>query len=425
MRLLVLGGTRFLGRALVESALARGHELTLFNRGQTNAELFPETEKIRGDRTLDLSPLDGREWDAVLDVATFLPRAVRRSVEALAGRVGRYVYVSSISAYADQSTPPVEGAPVAELDDRDAEDVEHYGALKAACEQIVVDAFGERRARRPTGADRRAARSDRPLHVLAATRGRGRPRARACPSRPAGAVHRRSRPRRLDRLGDRGATRRPLQRDRRHDLLRAAARRVPTGLGRRGDRLGAVRAARGSPASASGWSSRSGSSRRSTRRRTAPTCRRRSGRGSASGRWPRRSRTRSRGTPSARFLVRRASGSRPSGSGSCWPMPERDYSATPLSKKLGAKPGAAVVVFFTTSSGRPREALRQAQATARPSGRALGRLAEEGVEARDRPRLRDRAADRPRRGARRQQERRRWTPTGRPCASCTGSATAS
>ena len=144
MRLLVLGGTRFLGRALVESALARGHELTLFNRGQTNAELFPETEKIRGDRTLDLSPLDGREWDAVLDVATFLPRAVRRSVEALAGRVGRYVYVSSISAYADQSTPPVEGAPVAELDDRDAEDIEHYGALKAACEQIVVDAFGER-----------------------------------------------------------------------------------------------------------------------------------------------------------------------------------------------------------------------------------------------------------------------------------------
>ena len=144
MRLLVLGGTRFLGRALVGSALARGHELTLFNRGQTNADLFPEAEKIRGDRTVDLSPLDGREWDAVLDVATFLPRVVRRSVEALEGRVGRYVYVSSISAYADQSTPPVEGAPVAELDDRDAEDIEHYGALKAACEQIVVDAFGER-----------------------------------------------------------------------------------------------------------------------------------------------------------------------------------------------------------------------------------------------------------------------------------------
>jgi 2'-hydroxyisoflavone reductase len=144
VRLLVLGGTRFLGRAIVDAALERGHELTLFNRGQTNADLFPGTEKIRGDRTLDLSPLAGRDWDAVLDVATFLPRAVRRSVNALDGHVGRYVYVSSVSAYADQSTPATEGAPLAELDDRDAEEIEHYGALKAACEGIVADAFGAR-----------------------------------------------------------------------------------------------------------------------------------------------------------------------------------------------------------------------------------------------------------------------------------------
>ena len=144
MRLLVLGGTRFLGRALVEAALERGHEPTLFNRGRTNPGLFPGVEKIHGDRAVDLSPLDGGEWDAVLDVATFLPRAVRRSVEALQSCVGRYVYVSSISAYADLSTPAVEGAPLAELDDRDAEDVEHYGALKAACEGIVAEAFGDR-----------------------------------------------------------------------------------------------------------------------------------------------------------------------------------------------------------------------------------------------------------------------------------------
>ena len=144
MRLLVLGGTRFLGRAIVDAGLERGHEPTLFNRGQTNPGLFSQVEQIRGDRMVDLSPLAGRDWDAVLDVATFLPRAVRRSVEALDGRVGRYVYVSSISAYADQSTPATEGAPLAELDDRDAEDVEHYGALKAACEEIVVDAFGAR-----------------------------------------------------------------------------------------------------------------------------------------------------------------------------------------------------------------------------------------------------------------------------------------
>ena len=144
MRVLVLGGTRFLGRALVEAALDRGHEPTLFNRGQTHPSLFPGVEEIHGDRTVDLSALAGREWDAVLDVATFLPRAVRRSVEALDGRVGRYVYVSSISAYADLSTPAVEGAPLAELDDRDAEDVEHYGALKAACEGIVAEALGDR-----------------------------------------------------------------------------------------------------------------------------------------------------------------------------------------------------------------------------------------------------------------------------------------
>jgi 2'-hydroxyisoflavone reductase len=144
MRLLVLGGTKFLGRATVDAALARGHEVTLFNRGQTNPGLYPNAEKITGDRTEDLSALDGREWDAVLDMATFLPRVVRLSVDALQGRIGRYVYVSSISAYADQSVPPVEGAPVAELEDPDSESIEDYGALKATCERIVEDAYGER-----------------------------------------------------------------------------------------------------------------------------------------------------------------------------------------------------------------------------------------------------------------------------------------
>jgi 2'-hydroxyisoflavone reductase len=117
--------------------------VTLFNRGQTNPELFPDAEKIRGDRTQDLSPLGGREWDAVLDVATFLPRVVGLSVDALRGRVGRYVYVSSISVYADQSTPPVEGAAELELEDPNDERIESYGALKAACERIVQDAYGD------------------------------------------------------------------------------------------------------------------------------------------------------------------------------------------------------------------------------------------------------------------------------------------
>ena len=143
MRLLVLGGTKFLGRATVDAALARGHEVTLFNRGQTNPELFPDVEKIRGDRTEDLGALAGREWDAALDMATFLPRVVRLSVEALRGRVSRYVYVSSISAYADFTVPPVEGAAVAELENPESESVEDYGALKAACERIVEAACGD------------------------------------------------------------------------------------------------------------------------------------------------------------------------------------------------------------------------------------------------------------------------------------------
>src|SRR2546423_4115800 len=145
MRILVLGGTKFLGRATMDAALARGHDVTLFNRGQTNPDLYPGVEKIRGDRTEGLSALDGRDWDAVLDMATFLPRVVRLSVDALRGHVGRYVYISSVSAYATHSTPEeqVEGAPVEELDDPGAEDLEHYGALKAVCESIVEDAYGE------------------------------------------------------------------------------------------------------------------------------------------------------------------------------------------------------------------------------------------------------------------------------------------
>jgi 2'-hydroxyisoflavone reductase len=145
MRLLVLGGTKFLGRATVDAALVRGHNVTLFNRGETNPDLYPDVEKIRGDRTEDLGALAGREWDAVLDMATFLPRVVRLSVEALRDSVDRYVYISSISVYAGHGTPEaqVEGAAVEELDDPEAEDLEHYGALKAVCESIVEDAFGD------------------------------------------------------------------------------------------------------------------------------------------------------------------------------------------------------------------------------------------------------------------------------------------
>jgi nucleoside-diphosphate-sugar epimerase len=141
VRLLVLGGTRFLGRSLVEQALARGHELTLFNRGRTAPELFPEARRLVGDRDGGLDALADGEWDAVVDVACFVPRVVRASAELLAGRVAHYAYISSISAYADLSGPVSEDSPVGELDDPQAEGMEHYGPLKAASERVVREVY--------------------------------------------------------------------------------------------------------------------------------------------------------------------------------------------------------------------------------------------------------------------------------------------
>src|SRR4030095_13086037 len=108
VKLLVLGGTKFLGRAAVEAALGRGHEVTLFNRGQTNPELFPEVEKLRGDRAVD--PIPSGEWDAVLDTSGVLPGVVRASAKALRDSVQRYLFVSSISAYASFREAPPEAA---------------------------------------------------------------------------------------------------------------------------------------------------------------------------------------------------------------------------------------------------------------------------------------------------------------------------
>jgi len=145
VRLLVLGGPRFLGRALADAALTHGHELTFFNRGRTNAELYPEVERLVGDREGDLSLLRTRRWDAVLDTCGYLPAVVRASAEALAG-CGLYCFVSSVSVYADQSVPPTEESAVAELGDLPADRVtdESYGPLKALCEQAVLEVFGDR-----------------------------------------------------------------------------------------------------------------------------------------------------------------------------------------------------------------------------------------------------------------------------------------
>ena len=142
MDLLILGGTRFLGRHLVEAALGDDHRVTLFNRGLSGPDLFPEVETIRGDRDGDLSALRGRRWDAVIDTCGYVPRVVRASAGLLAEAVGHYTFVSSISVYPDDMGPGAdEGAPVVELEDPTVEEVtgDTYGGLKALCERVVEE----------------------------------------------------------------------------------------------------------------------------------------------------------------------------------------------------------------------------------------------------------------------------------------------
>jgi 2'-hydroxyisoflavone reductase len=144
MDLLVLGGTRFLGRHLVEEALGRGHQVTLFNRGESNPGLFPEVEELRGERGGDLSPLRGRRWDAAIDTSGYLPREVRRSAEILAGSAGHYTFVSSISVYEDFARTGIdEDAPVLEPPDPEPVELdwELYGGLKVGCERAVEAAM--------------------------------------------------------------------------------------------------------------------------------------------------------------------------------------------------------------------------------------------------------------------------------------------
>lgn len=147
MRLLVLGGTRFVGRHLAADALGRGHEVTLFHRGVSAPALFPDARHVIGDRTSGLGGLEGGTWDAVVDTSGYLPGVVRRAARALAGRAGTYAFVSSISAYAEFDPAGTdESAPLATLPGGAGETLsaETYGGLKARCEQEVRDAVGAR-----------------------------------------------------------------------------------------------------------------------------------------------------------------------------------------------------------------------------------------------------------------------------------------
>jgi len=141
--ILVLGGTGFIGPHMVREALRRGHSVTLFNRGRSNNTLFPDLETIKGDRDNGLDGLKGRKWDAVIDNSGYVPRHVQDSARLLAPNVGRYLYISTVSVYADFSITNFEDSPLATIADETVEEVtgETYGALKALCEKRAAAEF--------------------------------------------------------------------------------------------------------------------------------------------------------------------------------------------------------------------------------------------------------------------------------------------
>ena len=144
MRILILGGTGFLGPHQVEYARARGHEITLFNRGKTAPDLFPNIEQLRGDRNDDLESLKGRRWDVVIDNSASIPRWVRQSAQLLKDSAERYLFVSSLSVFSDDSIIGMtESSPVGKLDDPTVEEITGatYGPLKVLCEKEAERAF--------------------------------------------------------------------------------------------------------------------------------------------------------------------------------------------------------------------------------------------------------------------------------------------
>lgn len=150
LRILILGGTAFTGPHQIKYALARGHKVTIFNRGRTeptvHPEIFDQVEKLTGDRNDDLESLRGHEWDAVIDNSASIPRWVRQSAELLKDSAEVYLFTSSLSVHADNSKIGItEDDPVATIDDPTVEEItgQTYGALKALCEEEARKAFPE------------------------------------------------------------------------------------------------------------------------------------------------------------------------------------------------------------------------------------------------------------------------------------------
>lgn len=146
MRVLVIGGTRFIGLHFAEAALAAGHEVTVLHRGRSGAGLLPDATHLIADRDGDLSALRGRDWDATVDLCAYFPRQVRALAQAIGpGRAGRYLLVSSLSVYDVPAAPGYsEDSPLLPADGPEAEEVtpETYGSLKVQCERAARQAFG-------------------------------------------------------------------------------------------------------------------------------------------------------------------------------------------------------------------------------------------------------------------------------------------
>src|SRR5438105_11630272 len=155
MRILILGGTGFIGPSQVQYALKRGHKITVFNRGKTHpGELPKEVEQLIGDRNGQLEALKGKQWDVCIDNPTTLPAWVRDAAQVLKGNVERYIFISTISVYADTSTGVDENAPLAKYEGADpyketleamkASGYKTYGPLKALSEQETQKWFPEK-----------------------------------------------------------------------------------------------------------------------------------------------------------------------------------------------------------------------------------------------------------------------------------------
>ena len=145
LRVLILGGTGFIGPHFVKSLRDAGHTLTLFNRGKRNPGLFPDVETLNGDRRSNVDALKNRDWDVVIDNSGYFPKDVKVTADLLKGHTQYYLFVSSISAYANLTPPNIdEDYQLAALSQPDSEDLnKDYGALKAACEQVVEKTYGD------------------------------------------------------------------------------------------------------------------------------------------------------------------------------------------------------------------------------------------------------------------------------------------